>query len=446
MTPGPRRRVLVLAESAHPVSQSVSWVGWSHARALAAHNDVHLVTRSANREAILAEGLVEGRDFSVVDLERLEQRVLAAASWLRGGPEKGWTTLMALSLPLYLAFEREVWRMFGEAVRERRFDVVHRITPVSPTMPSPMAERCAEAGVPFVLGPLNGGLPWPRPFRGLRHAEREWLSYLRGAYRLAPFYRATRRAAAAILVGSLDTFRHVPAAHAGKCIYLPENGIDPARFPRPGSDARRAEAGAGPVRALFVGRLVPYKGCDMALEALASALREDRATLAVVGDGPQRSALEALADRLRVRAATVFTGRVPPEQMAQYYAAAELLVFPSVREFGGGVVLEAMAMGVVPVVAAYGGPGELVGADSGVRVPLAARPEFVAGIRTAVDGLLADPHRRVALAAAARRRVESLFTWPRKAAQMVEVYDWVQGRRPTKPCFHFLDGAADLPG
>ncbi len=74
-----RRRVLVLAESAHPLSQSVSWVGWSHARALAAHSDVHLVTRSVNRQAILGAGLVEGRDFSVVNLERLERRILALA-------------------------------------------------------------------------------------------------------------------------------------------------------------------------------------------------------------------------------------------------------------------------------------------------------------------------------------------------------------------------------
>lgn len=214
----PRRRILVLAESAHPVSQSVSWVGWSHARALTAHSDVHLVTRSANRQAILAAGLVEGRDFSVVDLERLERHILALATGLRGGADKGWTTLMALSLPLYLAFEREVWRMFGASIRDQRFQLVHRITPVSPTMPSLVAHRCAQAGVPFVLGPLNGGLPWPPGFNDLRHREREWLSYLRAAHRLAPFYGSTRRSARAIIVGSLTTFRHVPADHAGKCV------------------------------------------------------------------------------------------------------------------------------------------------------------------------------------------------------------------------------------
>lgn len=439
-----RRRVLVLAESAHPVSQSVSWVGWSHSRALAAHSDVHLVTRQANREAILAAGLVEGRDFTAIDLAALERPILAAAGFIRGGEDKGWTTLMALSLPLYLAFERAVWQRFGTAIRARAYDVVHRITPVSPTMPSPIARRCAEAEVPFVLGPLNGGLPWPAGFERIRRAEREWLSLLRPAYRLAPFYGSTRCCARAIIVGSLNTFRQMPAAHSGKCVYLPENGIDTDRFPLPNGHASRAGENGGPVRALFVGRLVPTKGCDMAIEALAPALRSRRLNLAIVGDGPERPELEALADRLGVAHAVVFAGRVPPEQTAQYYAAAELLVFPSVREFGGGVVLEAMAMGVVPVVVDNGGPGELVTPGCGIKVPLASREQLVTSLAAAVERLVAEPERRCALAAAARRRVETLFTWQRKATQMDEVYDWVEGRRTAKPDFQFLEREADL--
>lgn len=199
------------------------------------------------------------------------------------------------------------------------------------------------------------------------------------------------------------------------------------------------------MRVVFVGRLVAAKGCDMALEALAPALREGRASVAVVGDGPERPALEALADQLGIRAAVIFAGRVPPERMAQYYAAAELLIFPSVREFGGGVVLEAMTMGVVPVVADYGGPGELVTAACGLKVPLADRACLVDRLRVAVEDLLRAPERRLALAAAARRRVADLFTWERKAAQMEEVYRWVEGRRQTKPDFDFLERGADLP-
>jgi hypothetical protein len=83
-------------------------------------------------------------------------------------------------------------------LRAGEFSLVHRLTPLSPTLPSLLASRCKEIGVPFVWGPINGGVPWPAAFDRERRREREWLSYVRGAYRYLPGYRAsTRRCAAA---------------------------------------------------------------------------------------------------------------------------------------------------------------------------------------------------------------------------------------------------------
>lgn len=435
--PSSRRRVLILAESAHPEAQSVSWIGWALSRALAERHDVHLVTRKVNREAILAAGLREGVDFTTIDLDAIEQPILRAAAKVRGGADKGWTTLMALSLPIYYAFERTVWRRFGERIRARAFDIVHRVTPVSPTMPSLAAGPCARAGVPFILGPINGGLPWPAEFGELRHAEREWLSYIRSVYRLVPGYRSTRRHARAILAGSLETLRQVPPAFRDKCIYLPENGIDLARFPMFPRPASRPL----PLQALFVGRLVPYKGCDMALAAAAPALRDGRLRFTIVGDGPERPRLETMAAEAGVGEAVRFAGRVSPDQVRHHYATSDLLLFPSVREFGGGVVLEAMAMGVVPVVVDYGGPGELVAPGSGVKVPLAGRETLIADLRATLDDLLATPDRIGPMAEQARRRVGELFTWQRKADQVGEVYDWASGERRDKPSFGFMTPA-----
>lgn len=197
-------------------------------------------------------------------------------------------------------------------------------------------------------------------------------------------------------------------------------------------------------RALFVGRLVPYKGCNLALEALAPLLREARLDFTIVGDGPERQALEAQASQLGIADAVTFAGRVPPDEVARHYREADLFVFPSLREFGGGVVLEAMAMGVVPVVVGYGGPGELVSADCGVAVPMAVQPQLVASIHGAVAQLLDAPQRRIAMAAAAQARVASLFFWERKAEQSTAVYEWVTRQRATKPDFHFLSPSGDL--
>src|SRR5262249_57433070 len=127
------------------------------------------------------------------------------------GAGRGWTTITAFSAFAYYAFEKELWRRFKEKICAREFDLVHRITPISPTHQSLIAKSLAAHGVPFVIGPLNGGLPWPKQFIDRQHAEREWLSHIRGMYRLMPGYRSTRLYSSALIAGSKYTYNALPA-------------------------------------------------------------------------------------------------------------------------------------------------------------------------------------------------------------------------------------------
>ena len=121
---------------------------------------------------------------------------------------KGWTTQTAASVLTYQYFERLVWRRFGAAIRARTFDVVHRLTPLSPTIPTPIAARCQRAGV-AVLGPLNGGIAMAERVQGLAH-ERTRVAQLRARRRLVPGYKSTRRDASAIIVASRATAQQLP--------------------------------------------------------------------------------------------------------------------------------------------------------------------------------------------------------------------------------------------
>lgn len=192
-----RLRVLIIAEAANPNMTSVPLEGWSLARALSEVCDAHLVTQVRNRRDIETAGWTEGVQFTSIDSERVARPIHQLEGWLRGGTGKGWTTVMALRWLPYLYFERLVWKRFKADFHARRYDLVHRLIPISPTVPSPIVAKLRRIGVPFVMGPLNGGLPWPRQFDETRRAEREWLSYIRSAYQLLPGYRATRRNAAA---------------------------------------------------------------------------------------------------------------------------------------------------------------------------------------------------------------------------------------------------------
>ena len=415
--------MLLIADSCNPEWESIPLVGWSHYQALTAHADIHLVTRNWNRAALGRAGLVEGRDFTCIDTDALFDPMQNFVRWL-SGPDKGYAMLTGLSMPSYVMFEWLLWRRFGAALRTGGYDLVHRLTPLTASLPSAVAARCARLGVPFVLGPLNGALPWPKQFPGLKRQEGEFLTRLRALHRVVPGYRATRDAARAIMVGGRSAHDDLPPRWRGKAVYVPENGIDPARFPRP--PARTADSYRGrPLRAVFLGRLVPYKGADMVIEAAAPFLRDGTLTLDIIGDGPEMQHLAAMADGLA--GAVTFAGKLPHGALAARMQPADLLTFPSVHEFGGAVVLEGMAAGIVPVVVDYGGPAELVSSASGYLVPMGERDAIVAGLRAVLAAVIADPGQLAPRSATAIGRAFGLFTWPAKAGQTADVYRWVLG-------------------
>ncbi len=423
-------RVLLIAEAANPEWVSVPLVGWSLSSAIAGHTSAHLVTQIRNRDALLRVGLVEGRDFTAIQSEGLSAPLNRIGNFLRGGEGVGWTTRAAVDAIGYYYFEWLVWKYFGEAIRRRDFDLVHRITPLSPTTPSILAKRCARASTPFILGPLNGGVAWPKGFDSLRRKEREWLSYVRGAYKLLPGYRSTLADSAAIIVGSQSTLNDVPDRFREKCLYLPENAIDPAKF-----SAADSSGPPGILRACFVGRLVPYKGPDMLLEAVAPLIKSGRLFVDIIGDGPLMPELAAFVEAHDLRSGVTLHGWLTHDRLQPVMRQSQLLLFPSIREFGGGVVLEAMAMGIVPVVVDYAGPGELVNSSVGFKIPMGPRAAIVQHLRDTVTAICGAPGQLTEKSRAARDYVQKSFTWDVKARQVMAVYDWVLNRRPDKPEF-----------
>lgn len=423
-------RVLLLVEACNPRWVSVPLVGWSHSRAIAQRTHAHVVTQVRNRQALIEAGLVEGEDFTAIDSEAVAAKVYKIATLLRGGSGAGWTTNTALASLAYYYFEHLVWKRFGEPVRRREFDVVHRITPLSPTIPSLIARRCRAAGVPFVLGPLNGGVAWPPEFDAARRREKEWLSYVRSLSALLPGYRSTRRNASAILIASRDTWKQMPAKHHSRCVYIPENAIDPVRFAR-----RRSRTATRPLRIVFLGRLVPYKGADMLLEAAAPLVREGKVTVEIIGDGPQMPELIELLRREGLAGGATLAGWVEHEKVQDRLAQAHVFAFPSIREFGGGAVLEAMAVGLVPIVMDYAGPAELVTETTGFLLPMGTRQQIIERLNALLRQLADNPAMIDARSGPALRRAHELFTWDLKAQRVLDVYDWVTARRPDKPDF-----------
>jgi glycosyltransferase involved in cell wall biosynthesis len=415
-----RYKILVIAEAANPEWTSVPLIGWSLSHALAKITNAHILTHVRNRGAFERAGLVEGHDFTAIDNEIFASPLFKLSERFSGGAGTGWTAITAFSSVAYYSFEQEIWRRLGERLCAHEFDLVHRITPLSPTSQSLIAKRLAKHKVPFVIGPLNGGVPWPKAFVDRQHAEREWLSHVRWLYKLMPYYRSTRQHSAALIAGSRHTYGELPEWAKEKCVYIPENGVDLERFKNP-----RTHSACLPLSGAFVGRLVPYKGADMLLEAAAKFLKEGRLELHIVGDGPQRALLETMVEQLEVRSRVHFHGWVPHLEVQETLRTCDFLALPSIREFGGGVVIESMALGVAPIVADYAGPSELVDDKTGIRIRFHDKQSLIKGMKAALNLVTGSPQILDTLGAAGRKKVVEKLTWEAKARQILSVYDAV---------------------
>jgi glycosyltransferase involved in cell wall biosynthesis len=417
-----RLRILLLAPGCNPEEVSMPYVTYSHAAALAQLHDVALVVGSPSEDPV-RRAKAPFRTIEVVRMPLLE-RIYAWS--LRRIFKYNYDTqvLTAFGYPFSLAFEWHAWRQLRRRIFAGEFDVVLRIMPMTPVMPSPFAFFLRNGPVPFVIGPLNGGLPWPPGFTQLDN-QREWVSGLRNLYRFLPFARSTYRHAAAIIAASSQTYAEF-ATYSEKLFFVPEPGIGPSLC---FGDSRSPEPGAK-LELIFIGGLVPRKACDLALRAAASLLRGDLARFTVVGDGPERNRLEQLMRSLGIEKAVSFCGWVSHAEVLRGLRSADVMLFPSIRDNGAGVVFEALATGAVPVVADFGGPGDIVHPEVGYKVALTNESDMVSEIEKILTDLAGNRDHLNRLRQQGMSYARERLTWDAKAQAVTRVLHWVLSRGP----------------
>jgi glycosyltransferase involved in cell wall biosynthesis len=241
-------------------------------------------------------------------------------------------------------------------------------------------------------------------------------------FRLGPFRHVeraiTRRAARVIAI--TEALRRfcvegvgLPAAKVEVVHY----GLDGLPEPWAGSPEVPLPEGARVL--LCVGRLAEQKGIDVAIRALALVReQEPSAVLVVLGEGPERARLEALAGE-----GVHLPGRVG--DVAAWYRRAEVLVHPARWEGFGLALLEAM-LAAKPVVATRvsSAPEIVVDGKTGVLVP----PDDPGALSRAVTSLLADGRRAEAFGRAGLARAHAEFSVARMAERTVAVYAAATGR------------------
>lgn len=353
----PRRlRVLISAYACGPGDEPEANAGWAFACAAARHHDVVAITRARFRpavEAALAADPELAASLTVVHVE-LPRKIAARQ-------RRGWDVYW-----YYALWQRAMAKRALELHRANPFDVGHHVTFANDWLPCGLR----RLPLPLVWGPVGGAsrVPmrtlarWLGPRGTIIELARE--SVVRLARRLWGDPVAAR--AAVVVAQNYDVaerFRHV--VQPGARVFVePNAAFRPEMFAS--TDELPAESlreSSSIRRAIFVGRLIPFKGGRLAVAAMA----EPELTnwhLDIYGVGSEEAAMRRIVDRAGIAGHVTFHGHHPREEILRAFRTADAMIFPSMHDQAGWVAGEASALGCPVICLPLGGPHILAGPNA----------------------------------------------------------------------------------
>ncbi|MDQ2099517.1 MAG: glycosyltransferase family 4 protein [Tychonema bourrellyi B0820] len=412
-------KVLLIIEQCNPEWASVPLVGYNFFQKINNLVDATLVTHIRNKPAL--EKHPEYEKIFYLEECNLNKQYYKIVAKLTANGRVNWPLHNALSYPIYAEFNQQVYQKFQAKIVNGDYDIVHAITPMMPRYPCKVVNVCQQT--PFILGPVNGGIPFPPGFQETAKQEFAQFNFLRAVGRaLIPGYVETYKKADKILAGSTYTLNMLKDLftipdHRIDLFY--ENGISEEFL----NQTNIPKKDASYINLLFVGRLVPYKCADIVIESIGKLDQaiQNKIRLKIVGDGQERNNLENRVKELHLDEIVSFAGWVNQQDTLDYYRKADIFCFPSIREFGGAVVMEAMACGLPCIVANNGGIGEYVNEETGFKIEPNSREYLTQELTSKIKLLVEDDQLRENMSAKAIEKARE-FAWDKKAEKIVEIY------------------------
>lgn len=375
--------------------------------------DVHLVAHRRNSQELLAE-FPEDIDRLHFSPDTFIERLL----WRCGKLLPAKIDVQTFVVLRHIQNQRFQRKIVRRLIAEKQMQIVHEINPVSPKMVSLMH----DLGVPVVIGPLAGGMTYPPAFRYMDSPVARAVEAVgRTISGFVNWLIPGKRRAAGLIVANDQARQALPAGVTGKIFQIPDVGVDLAVWNEKGKIPSREDQ---EIRFVYLGRLSDWKGVQFLIPAFkAVAEQEPRAVLHILGDGKERKSLEELTRRLNLSQRVKFVGWVSAEEGAERLRSADVFVLPSLREVGGIVLLEAMAVGLPVITTNWGGPAIHVTDETGIRVEPDSKEGFVTGLSEAMLRLARSPELRRQMGRAGVERVRTnLYDWNQKTDQLLEIY------------------------
>lgn len=331
----------------------------------------------------------------------------------------------AIAKPGYLFYYIRARRFLRKLLAEQHFDVIHHLSPFAWRYPSP----AAGLGVPFIRGPVAGGLESPPQLASAVQGSSSAFMALRRTDSLRakydPLLRKTYEQADHVLIAApylKERLQHYSVRSLSVEIELAIS--EPTNH-----ELSTFTSSDGTFRLLYVGRIIRTKGLLFAIRALSQAKNRASTILTVLGDGEDAFACQEEAKRLGVDRQVHFLGWCNRGEVQAQYRKADAFIFPSFREPTGGVLLEAMAAGLPVITCAYGGPDFMIDESCGIKIPPSHPDSFVQEISRAIDLLAENQLLREQMRKAALCKVTAELSWSDKRKRVGDIYETITSKR-----------------
>jgi len=391
-------------------------LGWNLLLQIARFHEVWVLTHAEDRQSIeqtLTERPINGLHFHYVGLPRWLKPLLK----IQGGHQ----------------FYYYLWQInaYLEARRLHRklgFDLFHHITYANDWMVSFIG---ALLPVAYIRGPGGGAHRTPKGFSqeytfGGRVWERvrtlgQWL------FRHDPLFVKGQARASAILVCNQDAMSNLPGKWSHKAHLFPVSGVSSEDL-APTTPIKNQNR---EFRVVSAGSLIRVKGFGLAIKAFKDfVVRHSESEFNIIGSGPEESRLRTLIHQLKLDDKVYLIPQMPRDCLLDELRSHDVFLFPSLRDGGGTVVIEAMAAGKPVVCLDIGGPGMNVTDECGIKITPKSPEETVRELTVALERLYLDEELRLRFGKAGQKRAKEMYHWDQLGERLMGIYSSIELREP----------------
>ena len=321
----------------------------------------------------------------------------------------------------YYLWQIKAWRVARRLHKEIGFDIAHHVTFGNDWIASFIG---AFLPVPFLWGPVGGGQRTPKSLLKEYSLYGRFAEFARncaqGVGRRMLVRKRCLKKARAVLVCNRETQARMPRKYHDKILYFPVNGIAAEDFKDGLPELRR---NGQRFKVITAGRLHRLKGFSLAVEAFGSFAEKHMATeMVIIGAGPEWGRISGLILHLGLEDKVWILPWLPRHEVLAKMRSSDVFLFPSFRDGGGAVVVEAMACGIPVVVLDSGGPAAHVEEAWGIKVTPKSRDSVIKGMESALETIYSDRALGQRLGAAGRKRALEFYAWDKLGDRLQEIY------------------------